>query len=122
MTPAGDGEGAGAGPPEWIPVELEILTKLWLPDTEILRLKGFHRLSVLDRLQVRREGVKCCSKGVGHRLREFCRQGQVEVVSKSKNEILKPRGPLFWNPNVRLNFFVIALPSSPPVRAPLEKE
>ena len=56
MTPAGDGEGAGAGPPEWIPVELEILTKLWLPDTEILRLKGFHRLSVLDRLQVRRGG------------------------------------------------------------------
>ena len=56
MTPAGEGEGAGAGPPEWIPVELEILTKLWLPDTEILRLKGFHRLSVLDRLQVRRGG------------------------------------------------------------------
>ena len=50
VNPAGEGSGA---PAEWIPVELEILTKLWLPDTEILRLKGFHRLSVLDRLQVR---------------------------------------------------------------------
>jgi hypothetical protein len=40
--------------PEWTPVELEMVTKLWLPDSEILRLKGFHRLSVLDRLQVRR--------------------------------------------------------------------
>ena len=56
VSPAGgEGEGAGGGggaAAEWIPVELEILTKLWLPDTEILRLKGFHRLSVLDRLQV----------------------------------------------------------------------
>ena len=51
VRPGGEEEGAGATP-EWIPVELEILTKLWLPDTEILRLKGFHRLSVLDRLQV----------------------------------------------------------------------
>ena len=51
VRPGGEGEGADATP-EWIPVELEILTKLWLPDTEILRLKGFHRLSVLDRLQV----------------------------------------------------------------------
>ena len=105
MTPAGDGEGAGAGPPEWIPVELEILTKLWLPDTEILRLKGFHRLSVLDRLQVRREGVKCCSKRVGLRLRELCRQGQVEVVSKSKNKILETWGPLFWRPQCQIKLF-----------------
>lgn len=37
--------------PEWIPVELELVTKIWLPDSEILRLKGFHSLSVLDRLQ-----------------------------------------------------------------------
>lgn len=42
-----------AQPPEWIPVELEMVSMLWLPDSEILRLKGFHRLSVLDRLQVR---------------------------------------------------------------------
>ena len=49
MNPGGDGDGSG---PPWIPVELEMVTKLWLPDTEILRLKGFHRLSVLDRLQV----------------------------------------------------------------------
>ena len=54
VKPAGGEEDSG-GNPEWIPVELEILTKLWLPDTEILRLKGFHRLSVLDRLQVRTE-------------------------------------------------------------------
>lgn len=37
---------------EWIPVELELVDRIWLPDTEILRLKGFHSLSVLDRLQV----------------------------------------------------------------------
>jgi hypothetical protein len=34
-------------------VELEVVDKIWLPDTEILRLKGFHSLSVLGRLQVR---------------------------------------------------------------------
>ena len=50
MSPGGDSEGGGQA--AWIPVELEMVTKLWLPDTEILRLKGFHRLSVLDRLQV----------------------------------------------------------------------
>ena len=37
---------------DWIPVELELVDKIWLPDTEILRLKGFHSLSVLGRLQV----------------------------------------------------------------------
>lgn len=37
---------------EWIPVELELVDKIWLPDTEILRLKGFHSLEVLGRLQV----------------------------------------------------------------------
>ena len=37
---------------EWIPVELEIVDRIWLPDTEILRLKGFHSLEVLGRLQV----------------------------------------------------------------------
>ncbi len=41
------------GSPDWIPVELEMVSKMWLPDSEILRLKGFHSLSVLDRLQVR---------------------------------------------------------------------
>lgn len=39
------------GAPDWIPVELEMVSKLWLPDSEILRLKGFHSLSVLERLQ-----------------------------------------------------------------------
>lgn len=38
---------------EWIPVELELVDKIWLPDTEILRLKGFHSLEVLGRLQVK---------------------------------------------------------------------
>ena len=37
---------------EWIPVELELVDRIWLPDTEILRLKGFHSLEVLGRLQV----------------------------------------------------------------------
>ena len=37
---------------EWIPVELALVDRMWLPDTEILRLKGFHSLSVLGRLQV----------------------------------------------------------------------
>ena len=37
---------------EWIPVELELVDKIWLPDTEILKLKGFHSLEVLGRLQV----------------------------------------------------------------------
>lgn len=36
---------------EWIPVELELVDKIWLPDTEILRLKGFNGLEVLGRLQ-----------------------------------------------------------------------
>merc|ERR1711953_665479 len=36
---------------EWIPVELELVDRIWLPDTEILRLKGFHSLEVLGRLQ-----------------------------------------------------------------------
>ena len=44
--------GESLATPDWIPVELEMVTKLWLPDSEILRLKGFHSLSVLDRLQV----------------------------------------------------------------------
>ena len=35
----------------WLPVELEVVDKIWLPDSEILRLKGFHSLAVLDRLQ-----------------------------------------------------------------------
>ena len=38
--------------PDWIPVELEVVSRLWLPDSEILRLKGFNSLSVLDKLQV----------------------------------------------------------------------
>ena len=37
---------------EWIPVELALVDRMWLPDTELLRLKGFHSLSVLGRLQV----------------------------------------------------------------------
>ena len=37
---------------EWIPVELALVDRMWLPDTEILRLKGFHSLSVLGKLQV----------------------------------------------------------------------
>ena len=37
---------------EWIPVELEIVDRIWLPDTEILKLKGFNSLEVLGRLQV----------------------------------------------------------------------
>ena len=37
---------------EWIPVELEIVDRIWKPDTEILKLKGFHSLEVLGRLQV----------------------------------------------------------------------
>lgn len=45
-----------AQPGEWIPVELELVDKIWLPDTEILRLKGFHSLEVLGRLQVNTEG------------------------------------------------------------------
>ena len=47
---------------EWIPVELALVDRMWLPDTEILRLKGFHSLSVLGRLQVNleyREQPKC---------------------------------------------------------------
>ena len=50
--PAPDGDNQLDVSPDWIPVELEMVTKLWLPDSEILRLKGFHSLSVLDRLQV----------------------------------------------------------------------
>ena len=38
---------------EWIPVELEIVDRIWKPDTEILKLKGFHSLEVLGKLQVR---------------------------------------------------------------------
>ena len=26
---------------DWVPVELELVDKLWIPDAEILRLKGF---------------------------------------------------------------------------------
>ena len=26
---------------DWVPVELELVGKLWIPDAEILRLKGF---------------------------------------------------------------------------------
>jgi len=36
---------------DWVPVELELVDKLWIPDAEILRLKGFTGLSVLNRLQ-----------------------------------------------------------------------
>ena len=43
---------ASAEAEEWIPVELALVDRMWLPDTEILRLKGFHSLSVLGRLQV----------------------------------------------------------------------
>ena len=64
--PGAEDEG-GVATPDWIPVELEMVTKLWLPDSEILRLKGFHSLSVLDRLQVSRRrqctvGVTCSLK------------------------------------------------------------
>ena len=45
---------ASAEAEEWIPVELALVDRMWLPDTEILRLKGFHSLSVLGRLQVNR--------------------------------------------------------------------
>ena len=38
---------------EWIPVELEIVDRIWKPDTEILKLKGFNALEVLGKLQVR---------------------------------------------------------------------
>ena len=37
---------------EWIPVELEIVDRIWKPDTEILKLKGFNALEVLGKLQV----------------------------------------------------------------------
>lgn len=43
--------------PDWIPVEVEMVSKIWMPDSEILRLKGFHSLEVLDRLQVRGANV-----------------------------------------------------------------
>ena len=26
---------------DWVPVELEMVERLWIPDAEILRLKGF---------------------------------------------------------------------------------
>ena len=26
---------------DWVPVELELVDRLWIPDAEILRLKGF---------------------------------------------------------------------------------
>ncbi len=38
--------------PDWLPVEAEVISRLWLPDSEVLRLKGFHSLSVLNKLQV----------------------------------------------------------------------
>ena len=47
---------------EWIPVELALVDRMWLPDTEILRLKGFHSLSVLGRLQVSKILKKCSCK------------------------------------------------------------
>jgi len=36
---------------DWVPVELELVERLWIPDAEILRLKGFSGLSVLNKLQ-----------------------------------------------------------------------
>lgn len=36
---------------DWVPVELELVDRLWIPDAEILRLKGFTGLSVLNKLQ-----------------------------------------------------------------------
>ena len=62
-SPQQDGEEEEA-PPEWIPVELEMVGKLWLPDSEILRLKGFHSLRVLDKLQVQIKEIAM----IGHRL------------------------------------------------------
>ena len=38
------------------------------------------------------------AKRVGPRLREFCRQGKAEVVSRSRNKILQTLGQLFWRP------------------------
>jgi len=43
---------ASSEKPDWVAIELAMVKKLWLPDAEILKLKSFHSLVVLDNLQV----------------------------------------------------------------------
>ena len=31
----------GTSDSDWVPVEMEVATRIWKPDAEILRLKGF---------------------------------------------------------------------------------